>query len=50
MEKYAHVAEFDEIKENAFNLKIPRYVGTFEEVEPIDIDEVQKEIDALEKE
>ncbi len=50
VEKYAHVAEFDEIKENDFNLNIPRYVDTFEEEEPIDIDEVQKEIDALEKE
>ena len=50
VEKYAHVAAFDEIKENDFNLNIPRYVDTFEEEEPIDIDEVQKEIDALEKE
>jgi len=50
MEKYAHVAGFEEIKENDFNLNIPRYVDTFEEEEPIDIDEVQKEIDALEKE
>ncbi len=50
VEKYAHVAGFDEIRENDFNLNIPRYVDTFEEEEPIDIDEVQKEIDALEKE
>ncbi len=50
VEKYAHVADFEEIKENDFNLNIPRYVDTFEEEEPIDIDEVQKEIDALEKE
>jgi type I restriction enzyme M protein len=50
VEKYAHIAEFEEIKENDFNLNIPRYVDTFEEEEPIDIDEVQKEIDTLEKE
>ncbi len=49
-EKYAHVAEFDEIKENDFNLNIPRYVDTFEEEDEIDIDAVQKEIDELEKE
>ncbi len=49
-EKYAHVAEFDEIKENDFNLNIPRYVDTFEEEEEIDIDAVQKEIDELGKE
>lgn len=50
VEKYAHVADFEEIKENDFNLNIPRYVDTFEEEEEIDIDAVQKEIDELEKE
>ena len=49
-DKYAHVATFDEIKENDFNLNIPRYVDTFEEEKEIDIDAVQQEIDALEKE
>lgn len=48
--KYAHVAEFTEIKDNDFNLNIPRYVDTFEEEEEIDIDAVQVEIDKLEKE
>ncbi|KAA8832598.1 N-6 DNA methylase [Bifidobacterium tissieri] len=28
--KYAHLATFDEIEENGFNLNIPRYVDTFE--------------------
>lgn len=50
VEKYAHVADFEEIRENDFNLNIPRYVDTFEEEEEIDIDAVQLEIDALEKE
>ena len=50
VEKYAHLADFDEVKENDFNLNIPRYVDTFEEEEEIDIDAVQKEIDELEKE
>ena len=49
-EKYAHVAGFAEIKENDFNLNIPRYVDTFEKEEEIDIDAVQVEIDDLEKE
>ena len=49
-EKYSYVASFKEIEENDFNLNIPRYVDTFEEEEPIDIDAVQKEIDALETE
>ncbi|MDX9703255.1 MAG: type I restriction-modification system subunit M [Candidatus Auribacterota bacterium] len=50
VEKYAHMAEFKEIKENDFNLNIPRYVDTFEEEEEIDIDAVQNEIEDLEKE
>ncbi len=50
VEKYAHVAAIKEIKENDFNLNIPRYVDTFEEEGEIDIDAVQEEIDDLEKE
>jgi len=50
IEKYAHVAPFAEIKENDFNLNIPRYVDTFEEEAVIDIDAVQVEIEQLEKE
>jgi len=50
VEKYAHLANIAEIKENDFNLNIPRYVDTFEEELEIDIDEVQKEIDTLEAE
>ena len=44
------MATYDEIKGNDFNLNIPRYVDTFEEEKEIDIDAVQQEIDALEKE
>lgn len=50
VEKYAHLATFDEIKENDFNLNIPRYVDTFEEEVEIDIVAVQAEITALESE
>lgn len=50
VEKYAHVADIEEIRENDFNLNIPRYVDTFEEEEEIDIDAVQEEIDQMEKE
>ncbi|MCG7896467.1 MAG: type I restriction-modification system subunit M [Candidatus Thiodiazotropha taylori] len=49
-DKYAYVASVDEIKENDFNLNIPRYVDTFEEEEEIDIDAVEADIDKLEKE
>lgn len=44
IEKYAHVASLDEIKENDYNLNIPRYVDTFEEEEAIALDEVAREL------
>ncbi len=50
IEKYAHLAGFEEIRENDFNLNIPRYVDTFEEEAEIDIDAVQVEIELLESE
>ncbi|MBJ7668444.1 N-6 DNA methylase, partial [Weissella confusa] len=43
-DKYAHVASFEEIKENDFNLNIPRYVDTFEEEEPVDLVSVSHEL------
>jgi type I restriction enzyme M protein len=48
IEKYAYRAKVDEIRDNDFNLNIPRYVDTFEEEEEIDIAAVQREIDDLE--
>ena len=50
IDKYAHLASFEEIRENDFNLNIPRYVDTFEEEAEIDIEAVQKEIEGLETE
>lgn len=48
IEKYSHLASIEEVKENDFNLNIPRYVDTFEEEEPIDIKAVMQEIKDLE--
>ncbi len=50
VEKYAHVASMDEIKDNGFNLNIPRYVDTFEPEPEIDLAEVSAEIRRLQKE
>ncbi|WP_062349993.1 type I restriction-modification system subunit M [Bacillus kwashiorkori] len=50
VEKYAHVATYEEIVENDFNLNIPRYVDTFEEEEPIDLVSLGKELVDLNKE
>ena len=49
-DKYSHLASLDEIRENDFNLNIPRYVDTFEEEEPVDVQAVQKDIESIEKE
>jgi type I restriction enzyme M protein len=50
IEKYSHLASLDEIKENDYNLNIPRYVDTFEEEEKIDLDDVSSQLQALESE
>lgn len=50
VDKYAYLASFDEIKENDFNLNIPRYVDTFEEEADIDLDAVRAERLALKAE
>ncbi|MAI62035.1 MAG: type I restriction-modification system subunit M [Micavibrio sp. TMED27] len=50
IDKYAYLASTDEIKENDYNLNIPRYVDTFEEEEEIDIKAVQKRIVQIETE
>lgn len=50
IDKYAYVASIDEIKENDYNLNIPRYVDTFEAEEKINLGQVTKEIFELDKE
>ncbi len=47
-DKYSYLASLEEIKENDYNLNIPRYVDTFEEEEPIDIEVVSSELKNLE--
>lgn len=43
VDKYAYCATVEEIKENDYNLNIPRYVDTFEEEEEIDLEAVRAE-------
>lgn len=50
VDKFAHVAEMSEIVENGYNLNIPRYVDTFEEEEPVDLEAVRAEIKRLDAE
>ena len=50
IEKYSHKASYEEVKENDYNLNIPRYVDTFEEEEQVDMKEIANKIESLEKE
>ena len=46
-EKYSYVASLDEVRENDYNLNIPRYVDTFEEEEPVDLKAVSQDLKNL---
>ena len=48
-EKFTYVATIQEIKENDYNLNIPRYVDTFEEEEIIDLEEVKENINSIKR-
>ena len=50
IDKFSYVASLDEIKDNDYNLNIPRYVDTFKEEEPIDLDVVQQQLSDIDKE
>lgn len=50
VDKYCHIAAFEELKENDFNLNIPRYIDTFEVEEKVDLDMLIKDIFNLENE
>ncbi|OIO68785.1 MAG: hypothetical protein AUJ56_08130 [Zetaproteobacteria bacterium CG1_02_49_23] len=47
VDKYAYLATPEALKENDYNLNIPRYVDTFEEEEEIDLAVVLKEREQL---
>lgn len=44
VDKHAHLASFEEIKKNGFNLNIPRYVDSFEAEPEVDIAAVAQDI------
>lgn len=49
IDKFSHLADFNEIKENDFNLNIPRYVDTFEEEEPVDMIALASRMEEVER-
>jgi len=50
IEKYAHLASIEEIKENEYDLNIPRYVDTFEKEPVPDLEETLKSLLKTKKE
>ena len=44
VDKLAYLASFEDIKDNDFNLNIPRYVDTSEEEDEIDLKQLSKEM------
>jgi len=46
-DKFSYEATFEELSENEFNLNIPRYVDTFEEEEPVDLESVSNQLETL---
>ncbi|WP_232048086.1 N-6 DNA methylase [Rickettsia conorii] len=42
IEKYSHRANIEEIRENKYNLNIPRYIDTYENEEEVNIAELQQ--------
>lgn len=44
IDKYSYVSDVSEVKENDYNLNIPRYVDTFEEEEPVDLEAVSQQL------
>ena len=49
IEKYAKVATLQEVKDNDYNLNIPRYVDTFEAEDEIDLNAIAQQLKDLEK-
>lgn len=50
IDKYSYTATLDEIKDNEYNLNIPRYVDTFEEEESVDLSAVAKRLQEIDGE
>lgn len=50
IEKYAHVVSIEEIRDNDYDLNIPRYVDTFEEDNVKLLTEIAEEMKAIDEE
>lgn len=50
VDRFAYLCQLSEIKENDFNLNIPRYVDTFVHEDPVDLEQIFSELLQIEKE
>ena len=50
LKSLARAASLEEIRENDYNLNIPRYVDTFEEEKLIDLKSIVNELEIIEEE
>ena len=50
VDRFAYLCQLSEIKENDFNLNIPRYVDTYVHEEPVDLEQIFSELLQVEKE
>lgn len=50
VDRFAYLCPLSEIKENDFNLNIPRYVDTYVHEEPVDLEQIFSELLQVEKE
>ena len=50
VDRYCHVADYEELKKNEFNLNVPRYVDISEPEEEIDIQDTIDELKIMDKE
>ena len=50
IDKYSFIASLEEIANNDYNLNIPRYVDTFKEDEPVDLNAVSADLKAIDSE
>jgi len=50
IDRYCHIADFEELQENEFNLNVPRYVDTSEAEEDIDVQAIIDDLRRLENE
>ena len=50
VDRFAYLCQLSEIKENDFNLNIPRYVDTYVHEDPVDLEQIFSELLQVEKE